>query len=108
MFEYVLYQQLKTPSGPRTFFKLFASMLPPAIGWSIQQFSWNEEGHKIEDVYINPLGVCFVGLEKLSWQNDAELLKDYLEDFSSWIEEKEDSDEWRMSLEWFKSRQHSR
>lgn len=105
MFEYVLYQQLKTPSGPRTFFKPFASMLPPAIGWSIQQFAWNEEGHKVEDIYINPLGVCFVGLEKCNCKDDEELLADYLKDFSSWIEEQKDSDEWRMPLEWFKGRE---
>jgi len=102
-FEFVLYQQLLTPTGCRTFFKLFSSMVPPSIGWSIQQFDWNEEGHKVEDVYINPHGVCFVGLEKLNGRDDEELLAYYLKDFACWIEEDEDSDRWRMPIESFRS-----
>ena len=102
-FEYVIYQQLKTPTGPRTFFKLHSSMIPPAIGWSIQQFEWNEEGHKIEDVYINPKGVCFVGLKSLDGKNDEELLAEYLKDFASWTEEDPESDCWRMPIDSFRA-----
>ena len=102
LFEVVLYQQLQTPTGCRTFFRLFSSMIPPSLGWLIQQFDWNEEGHKVEAVYINPLGVCFGGLEKLNGKNDNELLEDYLKDFASWIEEDDDSDIWRMPIESFR------
>jgi hypothetical protein len=103
LFEYVLYQELLTPSGRRTFFKTFQSMVPPAIGWSIQQFDWNEEGHTVEAIFINPRGVCFVGLETLDGAQEETLWQDYLTDFVSWIELTAGVDLWRMPIEAFRS-----